>query len=709
MKSLLIIIIFLSGSAAFSQTQIINSMPEDGIVLNSGWKFQAGDNPEWAKQNYDDIKWTHVELSNYNTYLPQFKTKNIGWFRLNLLIDSAIQKKQLAIQMSQLGASEIYLNGKLFQQLGFIEASLDYKSFNPVDKPLLLPFTIGDSIVIAIRFASEVPSRIWLFSFRNKLPLTVRINSWSNAFDTYEANVKQARILVNQSYLFVPLALLFILLYAFFTKEKVNLLFGGLSLFAATYSLLSYKLSQGSLSISQYGLVSYLQDSNGIIEGTLVLSIISLVVFNRIAVFVWLIFFIFIIDSLRFLFFGDVFFAFVFTVHVAVTATFLYLSIPAFRRRKYIIGIVALNSCVINLYFFFPYFHVNWDVEYFLASIMMANFIMITLYLAINFARKSKNLEVQLVEIEKLSKDNLKKERERQQLLASQNETLEEQVQERTTALKKSLEELKSTQSQLIQSEKMASLGELTAGIAHEIQNPLNFVNNFSEVNKELVGELQTELKAGNTEEAIAISNDIKENEEKINHHGRRADDIVKGMLLHSRKTSGQKEPTDINALADEYLRLSYHGMRAKDKSFNATLNTDFDEHIGKINIIPTDVSRVLLNLYNNAFYAVNEKAKQQPNGYEPTITVSTKHSAPSPLEKGRNAIILTVKDNGNGISSNIVDKIFQPFFTTKPTGQGTGLGLSLSYDIIKAHGGEIMVETKETEGTEFKVILPVN
>ena len=236
MKSLLIIIIFLSGSAAFSQTQIINSMPEDGIVLNSGWKFQAGDNPEWAKQNYDDIKWTHVELSNYNTYLPQFKTKNIGWFRLNLLIDSAIQKKQLAIQMSQLGASEIYLNGKLFQQLGFIEASLDYKSFNPVDKPLLLPFTIGDSIVIAIRFASEVPSRIWLFSFRNKLPLTVRINSWSNAFDTYEANVEQARILVNQSYLFVPLALLFILLYAFFPKEKVNLLFGGLSLFAATYS-----------------------------------------------------------------------------------------------------------------------------------------------------------------------------------------------------------------------------------------------------------------------------------------------------------------------------------------------------------------------------------------------------------------------------------------------------------------------------------------
>jgi two-component system, NtrC family, sensor kinase len=266
------------------------------------------------------------------------------------------------------------------------------------------------------------------------------------------------------------------------------------------------------------------------------------------------------------------------------------------------------------------------------------------------------------------------------------------------------LSELRSTQSQLIQSEKMASLGELTAGIAHEIQNPLNFVNNFSEVNKEMVDELQIELKTGNIDEAMAISNDIKENSEKINHHGKRADAIVKGMLQHSRSSTGQKELTNINALADEYLRLAYHGLRAKDKDFNATMNTNFDETIGKINIIPQDIGRVLLNLYNNAFYAVNEKQNverlKQNAEYQPNVSVQTK--------KINNKVVLTVMDNGNGIPQKVVDKIFQPFFTTKPTGQGTGLGLSLSYDIIKAHAGEIKVETKESEGTKFIIQLPI-
>ena len=260
---------------------------------------------------------------------------------------------------------------------------------------------------------------------------------------------------------------------------------------------------------------------------------------------------------------------------------------------------------------------------------------------------------------------------------------------------------LKSTQAQLIQSEKMASLGELTAGIAHEIQNPLNFVNNFSEVNTELIEELKTELQQGNTEDVMAIANDIKANEEKINEHGKRADAIVKGMLQHSRSSSSVKEPVDINALCDEYLRLSYHGIRAKDKAFNATLQTNFEDKMGAVNIIPQDIGRVLLNLYNNAFYAVNEKKKQLAEGYEPTVVVSTK--------KIGDKIFVAVKDNGNGIPQKIVEKIFQPFFTTKPTGQGTGLGLSLSYDIVKAHNGEIKVETKEGEGSTFIIQLPVS
>jgi signal transduction histidine kinase len=249
----------------------------------------------------------------------------------------------------------------------------------------------------------------------------------------------------------------------------------------------------------------------------------------------------------------------------------------------------------------------------------------------------------------------------------------------------------------------MASLGELTAGIAHEIQNPLNFVNNFSEVSKELLDEMKEEMEKGHLEDVKQIMQDVIQNLEKINLHGKRADGIVKGMLQHSQSSKGQKEPTDINTLCDEYLRLSYHGLRAKDKSFNAGMKTDFDNTIGKINIIPQDIGRVVLNLINNAFYAVSEKEiLRQAQGeikYEPTVSISTK--------KLNDKVQIIVKDNGNGIPQNLVDKIFQPFFTTKPTGQGTGLGLSLSYDIIKAHGGEIKVETKVGEGTEFVIQIP--
>ncbi|MBK8087902.1 MAG: nuclear transport factor 2 family protein [Chitinophagaceae bacterium] len=273
-------------------------------------------------------------------------------------------------------------------------------------------------------------------------------------------------------------------------------------------------------------------------------------------------------------------------------------------------------------------------------------------------------------------------------------------IKEAKQKAEEALTELQSTQKQLIQSEKMASLGELTAGIAHEIQNPLNFVNNFSEVSKELLDEMKEAIEKGDTEEAKEIMNDVIQNLEKINHHGKRADGIVKGMLQHSSSGSGNKEPTDINALADEYLRLAYHGLRAKDKSFNAAMKTEFDESIGNINIIPQDIGRVILNLITNAFYVVDEKKKSGVENYEPIVSVNTK--------KVGDKVLISVKDNGNGIPQKVLDKIFQPFFTTKPTGQGTGLGLSLSYDIVKAHGGELKVETKEGEGSEFIIQLAV-
>jgi signal transduction histidine kinase len=268
-------------------------------------------------------------------------------------------------------------------------------------------------------------------------------------------------------------------------------------------------------------------------------------------------------------------------------------------------------------------------------------------------------------------------------------------------ALESAISNLKSAQAQLIQTEKMASLGELAAGIAHEIQNPLNFVNNFSEVNREMIAEMKDEIDRGNYTEVKNIAHGIEANEEKINHHGKRADAIVKGMLQHSRASIGEKQSTDINALADEYLRLANHGLLAKDKNFNVILKTEFDPSIGHLNIIPRDIGKVLLNLMNNAFYAVNERSKKQVIGYEPAVTVSTK--------KINGEVEITVSDNGNGIPEKVLDKVFQPFFTTKPTGQGTGLGLSLSYDIIKAHQGKINIRNTPGAGAEFIISLAIN
>jgi signal transduction histidine kinase len=277
------------------------------------------------------------------------------------------------------------------------------------------------------------------------------------------------------------------------------------------------------------------------------------------------------------------------------------------------------------------------------------------------------------------------------------NQLLQQQKEEIQTTLG----ELKTTQNQLVQSAKMASLGELTAGIAHEIQNPLNFVNNFSDVNREMIDELKIELKNGHVDEALTIADDIEQNEVKINHHGRRADFIVKGMLEHSRTSTGERQITNINVLADEFLKLSYHGLRAKDKSFNAELATHFDPNLPKANVVQQDIGRVLINLFSNAFYAVNQKSKTAGPAYKPKVEVSTGSQ--------NGFVVITVKDNGTGIPEGIREKIMQPFFTTKPAGEGTGLGLSLSYDIVvKGHGGNIDVDTKAGEFTEFIITLPL-
>ncbi len=414
-------------------------------------------------------------------------------------------------------------------------------------------------------------------------------------------------------------------------------------------------------------------------------------------------------------------FIFAFVPVVLILLQWFCLKLSGKANRFVLLGSLPLLSIFILSQFFTPeglninptnrfihLFYVNYRlIEAVCLAIMLVSF---TWVLFMRFIDLRKENAQQALDKERFAKE---KEMERNELIAGQKIQLEKDVTERTAELKHSLEELKATQSQLIQSEKMASLGELTAGIAHEIQNPLNFVNNFSEVNDELINEMNDEMDKGNIREAKSIAYDLQQNLEKINHHGKRADAIVKNMLQHSRSSSSQKELTDINRLADEYLRLSYHGMRAKEKNFNATIKTDFDRDVssveGKMNIIPQDIGRVLLNLYNNAFYALAEKMKNpQPlkgsGEYQPSVMVSTRYvKSPS----GDLGVLISVKDNGDGIPQKIVDKIFQPFFTTKPTGQGTGLGLSLSYDIVKAHGGEIKVETKKGDGAEFTINLP--
>lgn len=354
---------------------------------------------------------------------------------------------------------------------------------------------------------------------------------------------------------------------------------------------------------------------------------------------------------------------------------------------------------------------------YFDSAILFSYLWILAFWFVTKRQRKALEAErVRTLEIEKQNKLN-------EQL----NAVLEVQVAERTALLtsqkaelEKAIKELKSAQALLIQSEKMASLGELTAGIAHEIQNPLNFINNFSEINAELLDELKHAVETGNKEEAITLANDAKENQVKIKQHGQRADSIVKGMLQHSRSSNGQKEPTDINALCSEYLRLAYHGLRAKDKSFNAEMIVDLDDTVGKVSVVPQDIGRVILNIISNAFYAAASYSRKvmQDTGQKrtPTLWLHTK--------KTGNTLVIAIRDNGPGIQQSLIDKIFQPFFTTKPTGEGTGLGLSLSYEIVKAHGGEIKINTTTVEGagpgeedhlttsagntgTEFMIILP--
>jgi signal transduction histidine kinase len=727
MKPLLLFaFLYLTGGAALGQAVFrLDSLPTQGIVLNQGWRWQAGDNPTWANPDVDDRHWQAIDPSQNITELPQIRQTHIGWLRLHLQVDSTLFGKIISLLIEQQVASQVYLNGRLIANFGRVSVHPDQvEAYNPSGGDLALwqtvHFRVDSSIhqTLAIRFALQPNIRYLKFWNQPNPFLFVKLHQADqrnlNRVDSI-GNFDATSLDYFKGGLFLILALLHLFFYAWYPAQKVNFWFGSFCLLAAIAYLNQPVIYQfiHSVSLRMDAAVWQLALFFGIHLFFLgaVYSIftkrIGLLFYTALVAFsIYLILFTLQVEMPTNL---SVFLALLLT---DVEATRLLLLAARKRGQDYwilTIGAICFISFLIA-YTVVPLLSVSLYTKSILLHVFynlstLSSPISITLFLASRFAQTNRSLAEKLVEVEALSAQTLAQEQEKQQLLATQNETLEQQVSARTMELSQSLAELKSTQNQLIQKEKMASLGELTAGIAHEIQNPLNFVNNFSEVSIELVDELKEgpfqQLPDSEKEHADELLGDLAQNLKKITQHGHRASGIVRGMLAHSRTSTGQLQPTDLNALADEYLRLAYHGQRAKDKDFTCELVIQFAPSIGQVNLMSQEIGRVLLNLFTNAFYAVRERQKQADLEYRPTVTVST--------TKTKAGIEIHVADNGTGMSESVQQKIFQPFFTTKPTGEGTGLGLSLSYDIItKGHSGTMDVKSVPGEGTEMIIRLPV-
>ncbi len=689
----------------------ISNISLHGMVLNKGWKFHAGDSILWSKKDFNDNNWSKINPTIDIHSLPEIPKPGIFWLRLHIHSGNSI-RQLYSMLIQQSGASEIYLDDSLIYKFGIISKNEEkIQAYDPLWRPLPLPVNKNANHILAVRFQLQ-PHIFYTTIFGTANPLMwIGVTDADGAIESYRKITT-----LNEISDFIPVGiflLMFILhmsLFIVYAKQKANLYFALYAFATIIGSIMQlillifnhrveYKFYIGNLAMILFLMcdlfiliaITYLFGRRRDLIFKILVVLFLVVSLLTVGVYPW-----------------GWMLATIFTLLIYMNV--IRMAIASIKKRKRGAWIIAMGGvCSILCYITFigtlPKVGMSsLESPNLLNTAFFMMFILslptsVSIFLALDFAFTNKSLEEKLLEVNQLSEKNMIQEREKQQILSSQNEMLEKQVNERTTELKQSLTDLRSTQSQLIQSEKMASLGELTAGIAHEIQNPLNFVNNFSEVNAELFDEMEREIDSGNLTDVKAIARDIKENERKITLHGKRADAIVKSMMQHSRTSTGHREPVDINALADEYLRLCYHGLRVKDGFVNVNMQTNFDPTIGKVNLIALDIGRVLLNLYNNAFYSVSEKKKQYPESYEPTVSVFTKRTGAG--------VELKVKDNGNGIPRKVLDKIFQPFFTTKPAGQGTGLGLSLSYDIIKTHGGELKVESKEGDGAEFVVLIP--
>ncbi|WP_336517042.1 ATP-binding protein [Pollutibacter soli] len=732
---LLLGIIVLAVAAA----SIPGHLDVPGVALEKGWKYKEGDDKAWAASSYDDRDWKAIVPSrDIHDSLSELENVARIWLRYTIDGNDVKANENYSLNIRQSVASEIYLNGKMIRRFGVLgNDTQSVRAYDPGWKPIPVFFSPGAKQVIAVRAAMQ-PGVLYTKTFNTLNPLlTVELVPTNEAISFFNYTENTA---LNYGFLLNGTLLMLLILHAalffLYPAQRANLYFAlyalvviignisqgvhlyynhkvDLKFFFGNFAFLGYNI--GMLFLN-YSLQIFLLRKNDIFFRLLIfLGVVATFLDAFIYEGGWLI--------------GAVFFQIIVYVNIA------RLAIQAVRSRVKGSWIIAVGVMITSVFFAtFIMLVRNHDESRTIFStpaILITNLVnamgivvAISLFLALDFAYTNKSLQETIRKNNDLAEANRRQQQEKQEILVSMNQELEKKVEERTAELTHSLEHLRSAQAQLIQSEKMASLGELTAGVAHEIQNPLNFVNNFSDLNRELIAELQDELKKGEVKEAISISESLKENEEKINHHGKRADGIVKSMLQHSRSSSGQKELTDVNKLVDEYVRLAYHGYRAKQKDFNAAIDIDLDPNAGVVPMVAQDIGRVLLNVLNNAFYACMERSSAAVNRRDrhgvstidkavgETISSDGNESARNEVavstKRTGDTIVITVKDNGSGIPRHIREKIFQPFFTTKPTGHGTGLGLSLSYDIIKTHGGRMYIDDNGGGGTIMNIELPV-
>lgn len=706
----------------------IDSLPADGLLIRSGWRWHAGDNLAWASPTFEDQGWDTTRANRNIARQPVINSAPHGWLRLTFILDSALTTSNLAFRVSQIGASEVYLDGTLLRRLGKVGATYaQQQAYSPTAGEIyFLPPLSAGRHVLAVRLSQHRPpwyTAQYLYFTQSVFGLTL-----ARASDLTQQLTRQIYTQTLGNYVLVGIFLMLAvihLLYYRSRRQPVNLVFGLTLLFGLGSILLIELVGL----ITDSALDEWLLMGQGLL--VLLFMLFWLVTYyvyleQPVSWQLWTVAILLLIPRVL-ASFTEPTLAMTIVLMIAIIALFtdgIRISINGIRAGRMNSRFI-LNSIVLLVVILVGGASLSWWLasqypaysDYGVALTNMLFFLTLPFSFASILAREytqtNRRLEDQLIAVAQLSREN-------ESILTKQNETLEQQVKERTAKLTQSLIDLRTTQQQLIQREKMASLGQLTAGIAHEIQNPLNFVNNFSEVSTELVTELQEEKEKGDLRDSVAedeLLQDLTQNLQKINHHGKRASAIVRSMLEHSRTDTGTRQATDLNGLAQEYLRLAFHGLKwpqgsspvnlanQSDKPehdhHTIALKTDFDPTLMPVEVVPQELGRVLLNLYTNAFYAVLQQQKTASTDYQPTVTVST---------VAHNGFVqIRVGDNGIGIPEGSKDKIFQPFFTTKPTGEGTGLGLSLAYDIItKGHGGTLLVNSQEGKGAEFIIQLPL-